>query len=71
MDKVKYGKAEAALWGVAHLKKAKKEEASMIQKGKDVVQKIGEKSASILDPDEEDSLHKWKREILYGKRHRS
>jgi hypothetical protein len=67
--KVKYGKAEAALWGIEHLNKAKKKKASIVQKGKEVVKKVGEKSASVLNPDEDDGLHKWKREVLHGRRH--
>ena len=65
--KVKYGKAEAALWGIEHLNKAKKKEASVIQTSKDAVKKAGEKTASVLNPDEDDDLRKWKREVIYGK----
>lgn len=65
--KVKYGKAEAALWGIEHLNKAKKKEASIVQAGKDVVKKAGEKTASVFNPTEGDDLRKWKREVLHGK----
>jgi hypothetical protein len=67
MHKVKYRKAEAALWGIEHLNKAKKKKTSAIQAGKDAVKKAGEKTASVLNPNEDDRLHKWKREVLYGK----
>ena len=67
MHKVRYGKAEAALWGMEHLKKGKKKKAAMIETGKDAVKKAGEKSASILKPNEDDSLHKWKREVIHGR----
>ena len=67
MHKVKYGKAEAALWGVEHLNKAKKKEASVIQAGKDAVKKAGEKTASVFNPNEDDDLRKWKREVMYGR----
>lgn len=65
--KVKYGKAEAALWGIEHLNKAKKKKASMVQAGKEAVKKTGEKTASVLNPAGDDDLRKWKREILYGR----
>lgn len=65
--KVKYGKAEAALWGIEHLNKAKKKKASAIQTGKDTMKKAGEKTASFLDPNEDDGIRKWKREVIYGK----
>ena len=67
MHKVRYDKAEAALWGMEHLKKAKKKKAAMIATGKDAVKKAGEKSASILKPNEDSSLRKWKREVIYGR----
>lgn len=67
MHKVKYGKAEAALWGIEHLNKAKKKEASVIQAGKDAVKKAGKKTASVLNPKEDDDLHKRKREVMYRK----
>ena len=67
MHKVKYGKAEAALWGTEHLNKAKKKEASVIQAGKDTVKNAAEKTASVLNPEEDDGLHKWKREVIYGR----
>jgi len=67
MHKVKYGKAEVALWGVEHMKKAKKKEASVIQAGKDAVKKAGEKTASVFNPNEDDDLRKWKREVIHGK----
>jgi len=67
MHKVKYGKAEAALWGIEHLNKAKKKQASVTQAGKDAVKKVGEKTASVFDPNEDDDLRKWKREVMYGK----
>lgn len=65
MHKVKYGKAEAALWGIEHLNKAKKKEAAVIQAGKDVVKKAGEETASVFNPN--DDLRKWKREVIHGK----
>ena len=65
--KVKYGKAEVALWGVEHLNKAKKKEASVIQTGKDVVNKAGEKVVSVFNPNDNDGLRKWKREVIYGR----
>lgn len=68
MHKVKYGKAEAALWGIEHLNKAKKKETATIQSGKDVVKKAGEKTASVLHLDEDESIRKWKRDVIYGKR---
>jgi len=58
MHKVKYGKAEAALWGIKHLNKAKKEETAVIQAGKDVVKKVGEKTASVFNPNEDEDLRK-------------
>jgi len=67
MHKVKYGKAEAALWGTEHLNRVKKKEASVIQAGKGAVKKAGEKTASVLDPGEDDGLRKWKREVIHGK----
>ena len=67
MHKVKYGKAEAAFWGVEHLNKAKKKEAAVIQTGKDAVKKTGEKAASVFNPNEDSDLRKWKREVMYGK----
>jgi hypothetical protein len=65
--KIKYGKAEAAFWGIEHLNKAKKKEAAMIQKGKDTIKKVGEESAGTINPDEDDGLRNWKRELIYGK----
>lgn len=67
MHKVKYGKAEAALWGIEHLNKAKKKEASVIQTAKDAMNKVGEKTTSVLGLNEDDGLRKWKREVIYGK----
>lgn len=67
MHKVRDGKAEVALWGMEHLKRAKKKEAAVIEAGKDVVKQAGEKSASILKPNEDESLRKWKRELIYGR----
>lgn len=67
MHKVKYGKAEAAFWGVEHLNKAKKKEAAMIQSGKNVVREARKKTASVVAPDEDSSLHQWKRAVIYGK----
>lgn len=65
--KVKYGKAEAALWAIEHLNKAKKKEAAVIQSGKDLVKETYEKTASIIVPDEDDSVCRWKREVIYGR----
>ena len=65
--KIKYGKAEAALWGIEHLNKAKKKEAAMIKTSKAAVEKAGEKTASILDLDEDGSLRKLKREVIHGR----
>jgi len=67
MHKVRYGKAEAAFWGIEHLNKAKKKEASMIQGGKDAAKKVGEKTASALGLEGDDGLRKWKREVIYGR----
>ena len=63
MHKVRYGKAEAAFWGVEHLNKAKKKEASVTQTGKD----IAKRAADVLHPNEDDGLRKWKREVIFGK----
>ena len=65
--KVKYGKAEVALWGIEHLNKAKKKEASVIQTGKDAINKAGEKVVSVFNPNDDDGLRKWKREVIYGR----
>jgi len=67
MHKVKYGKAEVAFWGIERLNKAKKKEASVIQAGKSAVKKAGEKTASVLGLEGDDSFRKWKREVIYGK----
>ena len=67
MRKVKYGKAEAALWGTEHLNKAKKKEASVIQAGKGAAKKAGEKASSVLGPGEDEGLRKWKQEVMHGK----
>lgn len=67
MHKVRYGKAEAAFWGVKHINKAKKKEASVTQKGKDIAKKAADKTASVFHPNEDDDLRKWKREVIFGK----
>jgi len=67
MRKVKYGKAEAALWGIKHLNKAKKKEASATQTCKDVTKKVGDKTTSVLNPNKDNGLHKWKREAIFWK----
>ena len=65
--KIKYGKAEAALWAIEHLNRAKKKEAAVIQSGKDFVKETCEKTASIFVPDEDSNICMWKREVIYGK----
>lgn len=67
MHKVRYGRAEAAIWGMEHLKRAKKKEAVIIQSGKDAVKEACGKTASALVPDEDNSIRRWKREVIYGK----
>lgn len=65
--KVKYGKAEAAFWGIEHLNKVKKKEAAVVQSGKGMVNEACEKTASVLALDEDSSLRRWKREVIHGK----
>lgn len=67
MHKVKYSKAEAALWGIEHLNKIKKKEAAVIKSGKDIVKEACEETVSALVPDVDSGLRKWKREVIYGK----
>lgn len=67
MHKVKYTKAKAAFWGVEHLNKAKKKQASVIRMGKDAAERVGKKTAFVLNPDEDEGLRRWKQEVIYGK----
>ena len=40
---------------------------NVIQAGKDVMKKVWEKSAPVFNPNEDNDLRKWKREVMHGK----
>jgi len=50
MHKVKYSKAEAALWGIEKIKKTKKKKAEIVDSGKAKVENVLEKASNTFSP---------------------
>ncbi|KAF7968214.1 hypothetical protein HWV62_31581, partial [Athelia sp. TMB] len=61
-------KAEIALWGVEHIKKAQKAKSKAVEKGKDKMKSAAHKVADVVTLAHTEHGPEWKKEVLEGRK---
>jgi len=68
MSHAHISKAEIALWGVEHIKKAQKAKSKAFEKGKTKAKHAAHKVVDVVTPDRTSHGSAWKKEVLEGRR---